>query len=76
MNKTYRIFIVLSFLLIAFASTTVLAQEQRERGLEVKVGATPDEAKANRPVQLWAVLIAFRDIITAIGTSTATRFPI
>jgi tetratricopeptide (TPR) repeat protein/uncharacterized caspase-like protein len=37
----------------------VAAQDQRERGLKVKVGATPDEVKSGRAadMNLWAVLI-------------------
>jgi len=59
--STFRIRILASFLTCAFALTSIPAgasgEDQRARGLKIKVGATSQEAASNEPVDLWAVLI-------------------
>jgi uncharacterized caspase-like protein/tetratricopeptide (TPR) repeat protein len=44
---------------LAFFNTSniVQAQDERERGLKTKVGATPEELKSGDDVQLWGVII-------------------
>lgn len=55
--------LTIASLLLVMALAPVLpaasAQEERERGLKVKVGATPEEVKSGKAAQtdLWAVLI-------------------
>jgi tetratricopeptide (TPR) repeat protein len=49
---------VISSLLIAFMGlSSAAAQEARQRGLEVKVGATSKEVEGGRDIQRWAVII-------------------
>ncbi|MBI3649654.1 MAG: caspase family protein [Acidobacteria bacterium] len=63
MKKPYFIGVnVFAFtLLLAFVFTAsrhvVQAQGERERGLNIKVGQTPEESKGGNAVQLWGVII-------------------
>jgi len=63
MNKAFRIRtrVLVSFLTCAFALSAIhasaTAQDQRARGLKIKVGATSKEASSNQPIDLWAVLV-------------------
>lgn len=63
MKKVFalRIKVLVSILAVAFATSalpeTAAAQDDRARGLKIRVGATSKETASNEPVELWAVLI-------------------
>jgi tetratricopeptide (TPR) repeat protein len=61
MKRAFTIGVLVPLLVCAFAISAIpasaTAQDQRSRGLKIKVGATSQEASSNQPIDLWAVLI-------------------
>jgi uncharacterized caspase-like protein/tetratricopeptide (TPR) repeat protein len=62
---------------VAFLSKTHIAQAQdeRERGLKIKVGATPEDAKSGTDVQLWGVIIGVSNYKNGDQTTKVGEIP-
>src|ERR1051325_976332 len=79
-KRTFTLASVTAFaLLFSFAffpgPTSARAQDERERGLKIKVGATPEESKSGSPVQLWAVVIGVSNYKNGDQTTKDGQIP-